>query len=118
MKLQELTGVIYQTEYKAPPWAETVLIVCMAIGVACLAMWLVCESIRRLAQIQLRIEARRNHQESKALDNWQRAFEAEKADHINDVAELRNQIFTLEKDNQRMKRLLAGVKVSEMGGAR
>lgn len=105
-----------QTEiiYRLPQAAETFLVVCLGIALASLAVWLVANTICRVQNDALRLEIMRRKKEIKALNNWQKAYEDEKALHIQDVADLSAQLTKAEKDIERMTRILAKAKVADL----
>lgn len=105
-----------QTEiiYRLPQAAETFLVVCIGIALASLAVWLVANTICRVQNDALRLEIMRRKKEIKALNNWQKAYEDEKALHIQDVADLSAQLTKAEKDIERMTNILAKAKVADL----
>lgn len=105
-----------QTEiiYRLPQTAETFLVVCLGIALASLAVWLVANTICRVQNDALRLEIMRRKKEIKALNNWQKAYEDEKALHIQDVADLSAQLTKAEKDIERMTNILAKAKVADL----
>lgn len=105
-----------QTEiiYRLPQAAETFLVVCLGIALASLAVWLVANTICRVQNDALRLEIMRRKKEIKALNNWQKAYEDEKALHIQDVADLSAQLTKAEKDIERMTNILAKAKVADL----
>ena len=105
-----------QTEiiYRFPQAAETFLVVCLGIALASLAVWLVANTICRVQNDALRLEIMRRKKEIKALNNWQKAYEDEKALHIQDVADLSAQLTKAEKDIERMTNILAKAKVADL----
>ena len=105
-----------QTEiiYRLPQAAETFLAVCLGIALASLAVWLVANTICRVQNDALRLEIMRRKKEIKALNNWQKAYEDEKALHIQDVADLSAQLTKAEKDIERMTNILAKAKVADL----
>lgn len=105
-----------QTEiiYKLPTAAETFFVICLGIALASLAVWLVAATFYRIQTNELRLEKLRCKKEIKALVNWQKAYEDEKASHIQDVADLSAQLVKAEKDVARMKTILANAKVANL----
>ena len=105
-----------QTEiiYRLPQAAETFLVVCLGIALASLAVWLVANTICRVQNDALRLEIMRRKKELKALNSWQKAYEDEKALHIQDVADLSAQLTKAEKDIERMTSILAKAKVADL----
>ena len=80
------------TIYELPTWAETILIICVAIMLAGLAAWLVCKTIQEAIEAESKLEHKRRRSETKAINNWQSLYEEEKSKHINDVADLISKI--------------------------
>ena len=105
-----------QTEiiYKLPTAAETFFVICLGIALASLAVWLVAATFYRIQTNELRLEKLRCKKEIKALVNWQKAYEDEKASHIQDVADLSAQLTKAEKDIERMTSILAKAKVADL----
>lgn len=105
-----------QTEiiYRLPQAAETFLVVCLGIALASLAVWLVANTICRVQNDALRLEIIRRKKELKALNSWQKAYEDEKAIHIQDVADLSAQLTKAEKDIERMTSILSKAKVADL----
>lgn len=77
-----------ETIYKLPEWGETILIICIGIMLAGLALWISCKAIQEVAEAQIKLEQKRIRKEDKALTNWQILYEEEKAKRLKDVADL------------------------------
>ena len=97
-----------------PLWLEIFLAICMGLALAGLGAWLLYTSATKLIRAALRLETRRTKRETDALDNWKTAYEAERQDHLEDVAELTDRIFALERDARIKNVLLAKVKLKEV----
>lgn len=102
------------TIYELPTWAETILIICVAIMLAGLAAWLVCKTIQEAIEAESKLEHKRRRSETKAINNWQSLYEEEKSKRINDVSDLIDENMKLMCENKRMKELLAKVKVKDL----
>ena len=97
-----------------PLWLEIFLAICMGLSLAGLGAFMLYTFAIRLIRAALRLEDRRTNRETEALDNWKIAYDAEHADHLNDVADLTGRILTLEKEAKIKDQLLAKVKVAEL----
>lgn len=97
-----------------PVWLEVVLALCMGLALAGLGAWLLYTSSIRLIRAALRLEDQRTNRETEALDNWRLAYEAERQDHVEDVAELTGRILVLEREAEIKNKLLAKVKLKEV----
>lgn len=97
-----------------PLWLEAFLAICMGLALAGLGAFLLYTFSIRLIKAALRLEDKRTNKETEALDVWKTAYDAEREDHVNDVAELTDRILTLEREAKIKNSLLAKVKVSEL----
>ena len=97
-----------------PTWLEFFLAICMGLALAGLGAWLLYTSSIRLIRAALRLEGKRTEKETEALDIWKTAYEAERQDHVEDVAELTDRILTLEREARIKNALLEKVKVSDL----
>lgn len=97
-----------------PMWLEVFLAICMGIALAGLGAFLLYTFAIRLIRAALRLEDQRTGKEAEALDCWKNAYEAERQDHVEDVAELTGRIITLEREAKIKNALLAKVKVSDL----
>lgn len=102
------------TIYKLPEWAETLLVICVAIMLAGLAAWLACNAIKTAIEAESKLEHKRRHSETKALNKWQKLYEEEHQLRADDNAALIAKVIDLESENKRMKQLLAKVKVKDL----
>ena len=100
--------------YQLPTWAETVLIVCVAIMLAGLAAFITVKTIQEAIEAEAKLERRRYKKETKALNNWQNLYEEEKQKRLRDVADLINENSRLLCENKRMRELLGKVKVKDL----
>lgn len=100
--------------YQLPTWAETVLVICLAIMLAGLAAWIAVKTIQEAIEAESKLERKRRKSETKALNNWQKLYEEEKANRLNDVTDLINENTRLACENKRMKELLERVKVKDL----
>ena len=97
-----------------PLWLEIFLAVCMGLALAGLGAFVLYHFAMKLIRAALRLEAVRTNRETDALDSWKSAYEAERADHVNDVAELTDRILTLEREAKIKNAILAKVKLKEV----
>ena len=97
-----------------PLWLEIFLAICMGLALAGLGAFLLYTFSIRLIKAALRLEDKRTNKETEALNVWKTAYDAEREDHVNDVAELTDRILTLEREAKIKNSLLAKVKVSEL----
>lgn len=97
-----------------PLWLEVFLAICMGLAIAGLGAFLLYTFSIRLIKAALRLEDKRTNKETEALNVWKTAYDAEREDHVNDVAELTDRILTLEREAKIKNSLLAKVKVSEL----
>ena len=102
------------TIYQLPTWAETVLVICVAIMLAGLSAFLAMKAITEAINAESKLQRKRKESESKALDKWERLYQSEKTNHLNDVADLINANTRLMCENRRMKELLGKVKVADL----
>jgi hypothetical protein len=86
----------------------------MGLALAGLGAFLLYTFSIRLIKAALRLEDKRTNKETEALNVWKTAYDAEREDHVNDVAELTDRILTLEREAKIKNALLAKVKVSEL----
>ena len=110
-----------ETIYELPTWAETILIICIGIMLAGLALWISCKAIQEAVEAQIKLEQKRSKKEAKALSNWQILYEEEKAKRLQDVADLSFQnselvveVNELEKRIKAKDELLARKKVKDL----
>lgn len=97
-----------------PLWLEVFLAICMGLAIAGLGAFLLYTFSIRLIEAAQRLEDKRTNKETEALNVWKTAYDAEREDHVNDVAELTDRILTLEREAKIKNSLLAKVKVSEL----
>lgn len=103
-----------ETIYQLPTWAETTLVICVAMMMAGLAAFLACKAITEAINAEARLQTRRRSTEAKALSNWQKLYEEEHQKRADDNAQLISEIIDLQCENKRMKELLAKVKVADL----
>ena len=60
-----------ETIYQLPTWAETILVICVAIMLAGLAAFVFCKAVTEAIEAEAKLERRRYKKETKALNNWQ-----------------------------------------------
>lgn len=110
-----------ETVYQLPTWGETILIICIGIMLAGIALWISCKAIQEAVEAQIKLEQKRSKNEAKALSNWQILYEEEKAKRLQDVADLSFQnselvveVNELEKRIKAKDELLARKKVKDL----
>lgn len=106
--------MITQTVYQLPNWAETVLVLCIALMLSGLAAYLACKAITEALNAAGKLEQKRRKSETKALNNWQKLYQEEHDNRISDNSTLINKITELQTENERMKKLLAKTKLSDI----
>ena len=94
-----------------PNWLENVLIFSFSLLMVALAVWMVLSTINEALETEAKLEGKRAKKEAEALDNWKEAYEAEHTEHINDVADLSNEILTLKREIEVKNMVLSKVKV-------
>ncbi len=103
-----------ETIYQLPSWAETLLVICLAIMLAGLAAWLACKTIQEAIEAESKLERKRRNSETKALNKWQRLYEDERAQRAEDNAQLIAEIIDLQCKVKRMEERMARVKVKDL----
>lgn len=103
-----------ETIYKLPNWAETTLVICVAMMLAGLAAYLACKAITEAVNAASRLETKRSTSNTRALNKWQRLYEDEHKLRADDNAQLISEIIELQCENKRMKELLGKVKVADL----
>ena len=102
------------TIYQLPTWAETVLIICIALMLTSVGVWLMCKAVTEAVNAAGRLETKRRKSDTKALNKWQRLYEEEHKLRADDNAMLIAQLTELQCENKRMKKLLGKVKVADL----
>ena len=102
------------TIYRLPTWAETVLVICLAVMMAGLASWLACKAISEAINADARIQHKKRYNDNKALSKWQKLYEEEHQLRADDNAKLIAEIVELQCENKRMKNILAKAKVADL----
>lgn len=103
-----------ETIYQLPTWAETVLIVCVAVMLAGLAAFITVKTIQEAIEAESKLQRKRRKSETKALNNWEKLYQEEKESRLRDVADLINENSRLLCENKRMKELLGKVRVADL----
>ena len=103
-----------ETIYELPSWAETILIICIALMLAGLAVWSSCKAIQEAIEAEAKLECKRRRKETKALNNWEALYQEERQKRLEDVGELSTQIADLLKKIERKDALLAKAKVKDI----
>ena len=102
------------TIYQLPTWAETVLVICIALMLTSVGVWLMCKAVTEAVNATSRLETKRRKSDTKALNKWQRLYEEEHKLRADDNAMLIAQLTDLQCENKRMKKLLGKVKVADL----
>lgn len=97
-----------------PLWLEIFLAICMGCALAGLGAWMFYTAASKLIKSATRLEAKRTNRETEALDSWKAVYEAEHEEHINDVADLTNEILTLKREIEVKNMVLSKVKVADL----
>ena len=97
-----------------PEWLEIFLAICMGLALAGLGAWMFYTAAIKLIKGAIRLEDKRTNKETEALNTWQDKYNEERAEHLNDVADLIGENSRLACENKRMKQLLAKVKVADL----
>lgn len=97
-----------------PLWLEIFLAICMGLSLAGLGAFMLYTFAIRLIRAALRLEDRRTNRETDALNNWKTAYEAERQDHLEDVAELTDRILELEGWKARTEKRMKDLRLSEV----
>lgn len=100
--------------YQLPTWAETTLVICVALMLAGLAAFIAMKAITEAIEAESKLQHKRRKSETKALNNWERLYQEEKEKRLRDVADLINENSRLMCENKRMKELLGKVKVKDL----
>lgn len=112
-----------QTEivYKLPHLVEVVVAACVGVALAGLAIYIVVAAFNNIVTTSLKLETIRHDKSTKALNNWQKAYDDEHALHMQDVSDLSAQLIKTEKElasvveeNERIKARLAKLKVIDL----
>ena len=102
------------TIYQLPTWAETVLIICIAMMLTSIGVWLMCKAVTEAVNAASRLETKRRKSDTKALNKWQRLYEEEHKLRADDNAMLIAQLTDLQCENKRMKQILKKAKVADI----
>ena len=102
------------TIYQLPTWAETILVICVAVMLAGLAALLVTKAIQEAINAEAKLEHKRRTSDTRALNKWQRLYEEERIQRAEDNAVLIAQLTDLQCENKRMKNILAKAKVADL----
>lgn len=98
------------TIYQLPTWAETVLVICIALMLTSIGVWLMCKAVTEAVNAASRLEYKRRKSDTKALNKWQRLYEEEHQLRAVLIAQLAD----LQCENKRMKNILAKAKVADL----
>lgn len=102
------------TIYRLPTWAETVLVICVALMLTAIGVWLMCKAMTEAVNAASRLENKRRRSDTKALNKWQKLYEEERQLRADDNAMLIAQLTDLQCENKRMKNILAKAKVADL----
>ncbi len=97
-----------------PLWLEIVLAISLSFALMGLGAWMLFTMATKAMNAAARLEAKRTNKETEALDSWKNAYEAEHAEHLNDVADLTLKIQGLEREIKIKNQVLAKVKVADL----
>lgn len=102
------------TIYQLPTWAETILVICVALMLTAIGVWLMCKAVTEAVNAASRLENKRCKSDTKALNKWQKLYEDERQLRADDNAMLIAQLTDLQCENRRMKQILAKAKVVDL----
>ena len=109
------------TIYQLPTWAETTLVICVAVMLAGLAAWLSCKAIQEAIDAESKLQHKCRASEAKALNKWQRLYEEERnkraednANLISEILELQSKVKELQGKIDRTDKRLAKVKGKDL----
>lgn len=109
------------TIYQLPTWAETMLVICVAIMLAGLAALLVVKALQEAINAELKLEHKRRDSDVQALNKWQRLYEDERiqraednANLISEILELQGKVKELQGKIDRTDKRLAKVKGKDL----
>lgn len=97
-----------------PIWLQVVLALSMSVSLMGLGAWMFCTSAAKAINAANKLEIKRANRETEALDNWKQAYDAEHTEHLNDVADLTNEILALKREIELKNLILAKVKVADL----
>ena len=97
-----------------PLWLEIVLAIALSISLMGLGAWMLFTTAAKAMNAAARLESKRTNKETEALNSWKNAYEAEHTEHLNDVADLTNEILTLKREIEVKNMVLAKVKVADL----
>ena len=100
--------------YKLPTWAETILVICVALMLAALGVWMMCKAVTEAVNAASRLETKRRKSDTKALNKWQKLYEQEHQLRADDNAILIAQLTDLQCENKRMKQIMAKARLSDL----
>lgn len=103
-----------ETIYQLPTWAETVLIICLALMLAGLAAFLAMRAITEAINAEAKLERKRRKNETKALNKWQKLYEEERTQRADDNAKLIAEIIDLQCKIKRMENIMEKVRVADL----
>ena len=102
------------TIYQLPTWAETILVICVAVMLAGLAALLVTKAIQEAINAEAKLEHKRRTSDTRALNKWQRLYEEERIQRADDNAMLIAQLTDLQCENKRLKQIMAKARVADL----
>ena len=97
-----------------PVWLEIVLAIALSISLMGLGAWMLFTTLTKALNAAARLEDKRTNKETEALNTWKNAYEAEHAEHLQDVADLSNEILTLKREIEVKNMVLSKVKVKDI----
>ena len=103
-----------ETIYKLPTWAETTLVICIALMLTALAIWLAMSAIINAINAEARLERKRRKNDTKALNKWQKLYEEERQLRADDNAQLVAEIIDLQCKIKRMEQRMSKVRIADL----
>ena len=97
-----------------PLWLEIVLAISLSFALMGLGAWMLFTMATKAMNAAARLEAKRTNKETEALDNWKQAYDAEHTEHLNDVADLTNEVLALKREIELKNLILSKVKVADL----
>lgn len=102
------------TIYQLPTWAETVLVICVAVMLAGLSAYLAMKAITEAINAESKLQRKKAANETLTISKWQKLYEEEHQKRADDNASFVAKIIDLECEVKRMKEILGKVKVADL----
>lgn len=103
-----------ETIYQLPTWAETVLVICIAVMLAGLAAFIAMRTVTEAIEAESKLERKRSKKETKALNKWQKLYEEERQLRADDNAQLVTEIVDLQCKIKRMEQRMSKVRIADL----